>query len=1608
MKGSTILLAMFMTILSFSSVFGGFPNIAYGQASMACDVIVIINSASTDVQDFYRFIKPYLDQFGFPYTILDISTTPVTAAALQRALIVAGHKNLDPTRSYLDTTEEGYILAAVEQGTGLVNFGNADSTYQFVQEIFNFGYAGSVTGSSIKIVEGAGDRHYIISAQPIGNTISLKSSITLPNLSVPPSDQILVTAGTWPLLIATQYGQGRALQWASYDWASASKKGPVYGLDDLVWRGLVWAARKPFVMRGFPPFLTMRIDDSSGEGDFRWAEIASSHGIKPWIGLHLDNVRSDPDCVVALKRLVDAGNATTNVHSYDDSRYFYFNHPASADYDDATVATHFADADNFFSTYQIAKAKYILPHSYEFGTNVFGYLKNWGVEFIGTVYPVGQREDEGGWPIRLGPYRLYEELWDYLDPFYYGDWIPIANHPEFDHQFFNVLTEIRDNAGYEWFPDNDVQGSISRGTAQTKRALDSMVLATLFSHEQHVVKISDSNWNAILTGILENLASYDLLLVTMDYAAQYARAMVTSRASASSYEPSTGLFAVTFTGYADMTTKLYLFTDGASGITSQLMDVPFFTNGYTFQFYLAGPNTADVAITKSVAAYAHVGDMITYSFAVTNNGPADAENVIVTDNLLGGQIFGPATLSAGQSATFTRDYSVKATDPDPLWNTATVSSSTPDHFTGNNVGARSVDILHPGISIEKTSDKTTVFIGETVTYTYTVTSSGDAALSEVSVVDNVCGTASYLSGDANGNSKLDPTETWIFRKSYTVGSGDSNPLVNVANASGRDSLGMTVTASDSWSVGVTEPLGYFGKTTSGANTMTFWGNEKEFARFQLLGSGTVSVAKITFYCRTQSGTIRIRTGIYSDSSGSPNTLLGQTQEVVVDTTWGWRDFVFSTPVTLSRGAWYWLGEQSNGNGEFKYDKIGKNYHAYAYDSYADGLASTFGTHGKDDAEMSIYATLTGPSTTANLAITKSGPVRAHVGDVITYTFSVTNNGPSAADNVVVTDNLLGGQIFGPARLSAGQFVTFSVNYLVKTTDSDPLRNTATVTSTTPDPDASNNEATYSLDILHPSVSVEKTSDKTAVSVGETITYTYTVKNLGDAALSEVSVVDNVCGTASYLSGDANGDNRLDLAETWVYTASYTVKEGDSDPLVNTATASGKDALGMIVTANDTWSVRITATPADVVVTKLGPAYAHVGDTITYSFTVTNNGPADAENVIVTDNLLGGQIFGPVNLAAGQSATFSVNYLVKATDPDPLVNTASVSSTTPDRDTSNNMVTFTVDVLHPAISVDKTADKTTASVGETITYTFTVTNPGDAPLSDIAMVDDVCGIAAYQGGDTNGNGKLDPSETWIYRASYTVGSGAPNPLVNVGTTSGRDALGVAVSTFDSWSVTVTQLSGYFGKTNIGANTMTFWRNEKEFARFQLSGSGTVSVIKLTFYCRATSGTIRVRAGIYSDNNGSPDKLLGQTQEVTVDTTWGWRDFVFSTPVTLSRGAWYWLGEQSNKDGQLRYDTIGQKYHAWATDSYTDGLAATFGTHGKDDAEMSIYATLTESSASQSATFSTNYSVQATGLLLNAATFGSSVRGFFLFFSALSLLNYLRESRRKVWKQVARFT
>jgi uncharacterized repeat protein (TIGR01451 family) len=108
--------------------------------------------------------------------------------------------------------------------------------------------------------------------------------------------------------------------------------------------------------------------------------------------------------------------------------------------------------------------------------------------------------------------------------------------------------------------------------------------------------------------------------------------------------------------------------------------------------------------------------------------------------------------------------------------------------------------------------------------------------------------------------------------------------------------------------------------------------------------------------------------------------------------------------------------------------------------------------------------------------------------------------------------------------------------------------------------------------------------------------------------------------------------------------------------------------------------------ADLSIVKIGPAFAHAGDMIIYIYTVTNAGPDEACNVVVSDDVAGlatyvsGDNDDDGCIDPGEIWTFEAMYTVQAGDPDPLVNMATVSSDADDPDLSNNVATWSVDLI----------------------------------------------------------------------------------------------------------------------------------------------------------------------------------------------------------------------------------------------------------------------------------------------------------------------------------------
>lgn len=133
-----------------------------------------------------------------------------------------------------------------------------------------------------------------------------------------------------------------------------------------------------------------------------------------------------------------------------------------------------------------------------------------------------------------------------------------------------------------------------------------------------------------------------------------------------------------------------------------------------------------------------------------------------------------------------------------------------------------------------------------------------------------------------------------------------------------------------------------------------------------------------------------------------------------------------------------------------------------------------------------------------------------------------------------------------------------------------------------------------------------------------VTFNYTVTNVGKVAMSDVTVTDDKCSPVNIVTGDTNRNGMLDVGKSWTYSCTKTVTKTET----NTATARGS-AFGSTAydTANATVVVKASLVPPLIHVVKVPNKFLLPlgGGAVTYTYTVTNPGTVPLSNVSITDN-----------------------------------------------------------------------------------------------------------------------------------------------------------------------------------------------------------------------------------------------------------------------------------------------------------------------------------------------------------------------------------------------------
>jgi uncharacterized repeat protein (TIGR01451 family) len=287
------------------------------------------------------------------------------------------------------------------------------------------------------------------------------------------------------------------------------------------------------------------------------------------------------------------------------------------------------------------------------------------------------------------------------------------------------------------------------------------------------------------------------------------------------------------------------------------------------------------------------------------------------------------------------------------------------------------------------------------------------------------------------------------------------------------------------------------------------------------------------------------------------------------------------------------------------------------------------------------------------------------------------------------------------------------------------------------------------------IALTKVAAPSATTPGGTVTYTITVTNTSSVPASNVVVTDDfpseltgiVAPTGCSLSGQTLTCTIPTLAAgaSETFTVAATVSPTAVGPaIINCATAQTPTPETDYDDNGDCAEIMIgpAAPSTDVSIKKLGPPTAEPGGSVTYTYTVTNNSTTVAASDVVVGDVLPseltdimssspGCVIAAANvtctiptLAPGATETFTVTATVSpGGGGTSLDNCATVASSTPDSDLSNNESCDPIEVGEPAtdIAVTKTGPAT-VQPGGIVTYTLTVANDSALPADGVILGD----------------------------------------------------------------------------------------------------------------------------------------------------------------------------------------------------------------------------------------------------------------------------------------------
>ena len=697
------------------------------------------------------------------------------------------------------------------------------------------------------------------------------------------------------------------------------------------------------------------------------------------------------------------------------------------------------------------------------------------------------------------------------------------------------------------------------------------------------------------------------------------------------------------------------------------------------------------------------GDNVTYTIVVSNDGAADAKNVVVKDILAPGFKFIEANYG-GVYDELTRavtwivdvnakdhvDLTIKVTVEDygVLTNNVTVGNKT-----------SSVNITVPEIIPNKTADIENPNFGDEVTYTVNITNVGKSDAVNVAVRDVLGEGLELISADGGVYDPITRTITWTVN----LNSGETKSFKVVAKVIGYGNVTNSLVVGNKTSavdVDVPEII----PSKDADNKYPNFGDSIDYT-ITVNNIGKADAKHVVVVDRLDKGLKYV--------SSSHN---GVYDEVAHTVTW-------------------------------VVDIAADSYLDLTVTAFAEeyGVLTNIVSVGDKSASVDVNVPEIIPNKTADIE-------NPNFGDNVTYTVTVTNDGNADAKAVVVRD-VLGKDL---KFVSATGTYTFdeATNTITWTVDVDAGKTeTFNVVATVINYGNVTNSLvvgnkTFSKNVTVPEITPDKTVDNENPNFGDNLTYTVTVKNEGNGNATDVIIVDNLGKGLEYVSSTGKYDNKTNTI-TW----KVDLASGETKTFTVVAKIVGyTDVTNEVTVGNKTAAVTVNI--PEIIPTKdVNNTTPNFGDKVEYTITVNNNANKDAKQVVIVDTLGKGLKFinashngkydestrtitWIVDLDAGESVVFSVNATVEAYGN--INNTVVVGNKS-----------FTKNITVPEITPIKKVEITNPNFGEEITYFVSVFNSAVVDAKNVVVVDHLDKGLKYVSSSHNGvYDEASHTVTWV--------------------------------------------------------------------------------------------------------------------------------------------------------------------------------------------------------------------------------------------------------------------